>query len=172
MPMSTNNFLENELRKVFGKDDILSNTKYISGTCYGELDNDLKIKCVITDSEVYQNYDTILISVINRKDGIVDKHNIKFLDIWGRFSVPNNPNFPEGIAPRIWNDGEKTEWYSPVPKENHYAILKECIKKYLDIFRDKSLDNEQKPSIKKQLTEKKETAPKKSIRSKNKDLEV
>ena len=35
MAMSTNNFLENELRKIFGNDDMFSNTKYISGVCYG-----------------------------------------------------------------------------------------------------------------------------------------
>ena len=50
MPMSTNNFLENELRKLFGNDDMFSNTNYISGVCYGELDSDLKIKCQIADS--------------------------------------------------------------------------------------------------------------------------
>ena len=50
MAMSTNNFLENELRKIFGNDDMFSNTKYISGVCYGELDNELKVKCQIDDS--------------------------------------------------------------------------------------------------------------------------
>ena len=79
MAMSTNNFLENELRKIFGNDDMFSNTKYISGVCYGELDSDLKIKCQIDDSGVSRNYDVLRITVINRKDGVVDKHAIQFL---------------------------------------------------------------------------------------------
>ena len=81
--MTVNNFLENELKKIFGNDDMFSNTKYVSGSCYGELDNDLKVKCRITDSSVYQDYDTVEISIINRKEGVVDAHSIKFVDIWG-----------------------------------------------------------------------------------------
>ena len=85
MAMSTNNFLENELRKIFGNDDIFSNTKYISGVCYGELDNELKVKCQIDDSVVSRNYDVLRINVINRKDGVVDKHSIRFFDVWAIF---------------------------------------------------------------------------------------
>lgn len=172
MAMSTNNFLENELRKIFGNDDIFSNTKYISGVCYGELDNELKVKCQIDDSGVSRNYDVLRISVINRKDGVVDKHAIQFFDVWGKLPVPNNHNFKDGVAPHIWVYDGKTEWYAAAPKEKHYEILRNNVKNYLDIFRDKSIEHEQKPSIKKQLAEKKEAAPKKTTKSKNNELEV
>ena len=172
MAMSTNNFLENELRKIFGNDDIFSNTKYISGVCYGELDNELKVKCQIDDSGVSRNYDVLRISVINRKDGVVDKHAIQFFDVWGKLPVPNNHNFKDGVAPHIWVYDGKTEWYAAAPKEKHYEILRDNVTNYLDIFRDKSMEHEQKPSIKKQLAEKKETAPKKTTKSKNNELEV
>ena len=172
MAMSTNNFLENELRKIFGNDDIFSNTKYISGICYGELDNELKVKCQIKDSCVYGNYDVLKISVINRKDGVVDNHTIQFFDVWGRFHVPGNPNFKDGVAPHIWAYEGKPEWYAAAPKEKHYEILRENVKYYLDIFRDKSIEREQKPSIKKQLATNKETAPKKTTKNKSNDLEV
>lgn len=172
MAMSTNNFLENELRKIFGNDDIFSNTKYISGVCYGELDNELKVKCQIDDSGVSRNYDVLRISVINRKDGVVDKHAIQFFDVWGKLPVPNNHNFKDGVAPHIWVYDGKTEWYAAAPKEKHYEILRDNVKNYLDIFRDKSIEHEQKPSIKKQLAEKKEAAPKKTTKSKNNELEV
>ncbi|MBR3995298.1 MAG: hypothetical protein IKI97_08465 [Clostridia bacterium] len=172
MAMSTNNFLENELRKIFGNDDIFSNTKYISGVCYGELDNELKVKCQIDDSGVSRNYDVLRISVINRKDGVVDKHAIQFFDVWGKLPVPNNHNFKDGVAPHIWVYDGKTEWYAAAPKEKHYEILRDNVKNYLDIFRDKSMEHEQKPSIKKQLAEKKEAAPKKTTKSKNNELEV
>ena len=173
MEMSTNNFLENELRKIFGNDDMLSNTKYISGVCYGELDNELKVKCQIDDSGVSRNYDVLRITVINRKDGVVDKHAIQFFDVWGRLPVPGNPNFKEGVAPHIWAYDGKTEWYAAAPKERHYEILKENVKNYLDIFRDKSIELEPKPSIKKQLSDNKNiSTQKKPAKSKNNDLEV
>ncbi|MBQ2931786.1 MAG: hypothetical protein IJE62_02945 [Clostridia bacterium] len=173
MAMSTNNFLENELRKIFGNDDMFSNTKYISGVCYGELDSDLKIKCQIDDSGVSRNYDVLRITVINRKDGVVDKHAIQFFDVWGRLPVPGNPNFKEGVAPHIWAYDGKTEWYAAAPKERHYEILKENVKNYLDIFRDKSIELEPKPSIKKQLSDNKNiSTQKKPAKSKNNDLEV
>lgn len=173
MTMSTNNFLENELRKIFGNDDIFSNTKYISGVCYGELDNELKVKCQIDDSSVSRNYDVLRIAVINRKDGVVDKHTIQFFDVWGRFPVPGNPNFKEGVAPHIWTYDGKTEWYAAAPKERHYEILKENVKNYLDIFRDKSIELEPKPSIKKQLSDNKNiSTQKKPAKSKNNNLEV
>lgn len=152
MLMSTNNFLENELRKIFGNDDIFSNTKYISGICYGELDNELKVKCQISDSCVYGNYDVLKISVINRKEGVVDNHKIQFFDVWGKLPVPNNHNFKDGVAPHIWAYEGKTEWYAAAPKEKHYEILRENAKSYLDIFRDKSVELEPKPSIKKQFS--------------------
>lgn len=170
--MTVNNFLENELKKIFGNDDMFSNTKYVSGSCYGELDNDLKVKCRITDSSVYQDYDTVEISIINRKEGVVEAHSIKFVDIWGRFPVPNNPNFPDGIVPHIWVYNGKTEWYSPIPKDNQYMMLRKCIRDYLDIFRDNRLEREQKPSIKKQLADKKKTQSRKIVKSKQNDLEV
>ncbi len=172
MAMSTNNFLENELRKIFGNDDIFSNTKYISGICYGELDNELKVKCKIDDSCVRGNYDVLKISVINRKDGVVDTHTIQFLDVWGRFPVPGNPNFKDGVAPHIWAYQGKPEWYAAAPKEKHYEILRDIVENYLDIFRDKSMEQEQKPSIKKQLSGNTKTAPKKTTKSKHNDLEV
>lgn len=173
MAKSTNNFLENELRKIFGNDDMFSNTKYISGVCYGELDNELKVKCKIDDSCVRGNYDVLKISVINRKDGVVDNHTIQFFDVWGRLPVPGNPNFKEGVAPHIWAYDGKTEWYAAAPKERHYEILKENVKNYLDIFRDKSIELEPKPSIKKQLSDNKNiSTQKKPAKSKNNDLEV
>ncbi len=173
MPMSTNNFLENELRKIFGNDDMFSNTKYISGICYGELDSELKVKCKIDDSCVRGNYDVLKISVINRKDGVVDTHTIQFFDVWGKLPVPNNHNFKDGVAPHIWAYEGKPEWYAAAPKEKHYEILRENAKNYLDIFRDKSIELEPKPSIKKQLADNKNSpTQKKPTKNKNTDLEV
>jgi len=173
MAMSTNNFLENELRKIFGNDDIFSNTKYISGVCYGELDNELKVKCKIDDSCVQRHYDVLKISVINRKDGVVDKHAIQFFDVWGKLPVPNNHNFKDGVAPHIWVYNGETDWYAAAPKEKHYGILRENVKSYLDIFRDKSVELEPKPSIKKQLSDNNSRpTQKKSAKNKNNDLEV
>jgi hypothetical protein len=172
MTISTNNFLEDELRKIFGNDDMFSNTKYISGICYGELDNELKVKCQIKDSCVYGNYDVLKLSVINRKEGVVDTHTIQFFDVWGKLPVPGNPNFPDGVAPHIWTYDRKTEWYAAAPKEKHYEIVRENVRNYLDIFRDKSMEHEQKPSIKKQLADNKKTVPDKSTKSKQNELEV
>ncbi len=150
--MDYENFYEKELRKIFGNDDVFSNTKYISGVCYGELDNDLKVKCQLETSYIAKERDLVEISIINRKEGVVDTHKINFLDVWGAFPVPDNPNFPDGIAPHIWTYDYKTEWYGIAPQKHHYEMLRETIKSYIDIFRDKSLEREQKPSIKKQLT--------------------
>lgn len=82
-------------------------------------------------------------------------------------------NFKEGVAPHIWAYDGKTEWYAAAPKERHYEILKENVKNYLDIFRDKSIELEPKPSIKKQLSDNKNiSTQKKSAKSKNNNLEV
>lgn len=171
--MSVNKFLEKELQKIFGTDDIFSNTKYISGVCYGELDNDLKVKCQFDTSFVMGHYDLLQISIINRKEGVIDKHKINFIDVWGKIPFPNNPNFPNGVEPYIWTYNGKTEWYNPAPKERHYEILRDNVKNYLDIFRDKSIELEPKPSIKKQLSDNKNiSTQKKPAKSKNNDLEV
>ena len=98
--------------------------------------------------------------------------NLGLNEIWGKKSVPGNPNFRDGVSPHLWLNGDKLGWYAYQPTTKDFDILSESVKEYASIFKDFSMEKEQKQSIKKQLSDKKETAPKKSTKNKQNDLEV
>ena len=50
--------------------------------------------------------------MLNRTDGVVDKLRLRLKDVLGVKQVPGNPNFRNGVAPHIWEDSGKVEWYA------------------------------------------------------------
>ena len=161
---------EKELKKIFGDDLILNNTKYVGRNCYGELDENIRMKARFVTMGVSNHFDALRLELINRTEGEIDATVIRLNEIWGKKSVPGNPNFRDGVSPHLWLNGDKLGWYAYQPTTKDFDILRESVKEYASIFKDFSV--EKKQSIKKQLSDKKETQPKKSVKSKQNDLEV
>lgn len=78
--------------------------------------------------------------VINRFDGLIDCINLPIVDLIGVKKIPGNPNFPEGIAPHIWLYNGTVEWYGYKPTEADRAAIRNTVAKYLDVFREQSLE--------------------------------
>jgi hypothetical protein len=68
----------------------------------------------------------------------------RFKDILGAKLV-NNPNFPHGIMPHIWNGALKGgyEWcgYKPTPAD--YEEISEAIDEYMGIFQEQTMSQDQ-----------------------------
>ena len=163
---------EKELKKIFGDDLILNNTKYVGRNCYGELDENIRMKARFVSMGVSSHFDALRLELINRTEGEIDATVIRFNEIWGKKFVPGNTNSRDGVSPHLWISDEKLAWYLYQPTTNDFDILRESVKEYASVFKDFSVEKEKKQSIKKQLSDKKETQPKKIAKSKQKDLEV
>lgn len=170
--MSMTTTFEKELYKIFGDDLILDNTKYIGRNCYGELDNNIRMKASFTTMGTSSHFEALRLQLINRTEGEIDTTVIRFNEIWGKKAV-SNPNFRDGIFPHLWLCDNKLEWYVYQPTPRDFEILRDSVQEYASIFKDFSKEREQKPSIKQQLSDDKQnSAQKKSIKNKNNDLEV
>ena len=137
--MSSNLFLQ-ELRNLFGDGTIVHKPIFIGRTCFGTLGGDLRVKIEFDAPAVLRNYDSLSVKVINRLSGLVDHIDLPIVDLIGRKMIPDNPNFPDGIAPHIWLYNGTVEWYGYIPTEADRAAIRSTVAKYLDVFREQSLE--------------------------------
>ena len=129
------NIFESELRKLFEDGKLIETPQFVGRECVGSLGGELRVRAQIIHTCVSGNYDALKLTVLNRTEGPVDTITLDFLDVWGRKPVPNNPNFSNGVAPHIWEDGGKREWYAYTPNASDYRKLRGAAKAYLDTFR-------------------------------------
>ena len=106
-----NTLFEQELRDLFGDGTIVHKPIFIGRTCFGTLGGDLRVRIEFDDPAVLRNYDSLSVKVINRLSGLVDHIDLPIVDLIGRKMIPDNPNFPDGVAPHIWIYNGTVEWY-------------------------------------------------------------
>lgn len=128
-------FFEQELRKIVGEQ--YPDATFVGRACYVKLGEMNRAKILFSCSSVFGNYDTLLMSILNRNEGVVDKLTLRFGDLLGKKQV-NNPNFREGIVPRIWEDGGKAEWYVYHPTGEDYRKLTGAVSDYLEVFQEQA----------------------------------
>lgn len=136
------NFFANELRKVFLDEALISEPSFVGRSCYGYLGKDLRVRAEFVAPRIVDHYDALKISILNRTNGVVDTISLRFKDLLGRKSVPNNPNFPNGVDPYIWVYREQAEWYAYHPSTADYEVLRNAAKSYLDVFRPRENEHE------------------------------
>lgn len=134
------NFFEQELWYLFG-DWRAIDTPYCSGqSCYGTLDKELRVRIQFISTHISGQYDALKLTVLNRINGPVDTQVVKLGDLLGKKPIPGNPNFQEGVAPHIWDNYGKLEWYAYRPTEADYETIRQAVVRYLDVFRERTLE--------------------------------
>lgn len=128
-------FFEQELQKIFGKDMGLSDIRIVGNACYGRLSGDIRMKAYFATGRVADNYEMLKITMLNRREGVIDSVSLHFSDLLGKKRVAN-PNFRDGICPYIWKDGRNVEWYVYQPDGSDYRKLSQAAENYLDVFRE------------------------------------
>ena len=118
------NFFEQELQQLFGDGKIIDNPTYSGRACFGTLGSDLRVRAQFISTHIADEYDALKLTVLNRTDGPVDTLVLNLKDLLGMKPVPRNPNFPKGVAPRIWNDYGKLEWYAYQPTAADYKTIR------------------------------------------------
>ena len=124
-----------ELNRLFGDGTLMDRPVVIGKTCYGQLGGDLRVRAEFVSLNVYEQYNALRLTILNRTDGKVDQLTLPFSAVWGRMPV-NNRNFTEGIIPYIWVDRGKPEWYVYKPTKQDMDRLRASCKSYLDVFRE------------------------------------
>ena len=137
------NFFERELGRVFGDGQVIRDPTYSGRACLGTLGKDLRVRAQFITTGYADHYDALKITVLNRADGPVDTLVLKLKDLLGKKPVPGNPYFPNGVAPHIWLDQGKPEWYAFQPTAADYDTIRQAAKQYLDVFRDRQQEHAQ-----------------------------
>ncbi len=137
------NFFEQELKKLFGDGKIIDNPTCSGRACFGTLGKDLRVRAQFISTHISGEYDALKLTVLNRTDGPVDSQVLKLKDLLGKKPVPGNPNFPKGVAPRIWDDYGTFEWYAYRPTAADYDTIRQAAEQYLGVFRDRQQERTQ-----------------------------
>ena len=132
------NFFERELGRLFGDGKIIDNPTYSGRACFGTLGSDLRVRAQFISTHIADEYDALKLTVLNRTDGPVDTLVLNLKDLLGMKPVPRNPNFPRGVAPHIWSDYGKLEWYAYQPTAADYQTIRQAAEQYLGVFRERS----------------------------------
>lgn len=131
------NFFEQELRKLFADGSIIDDPKFVGRACLGSLDGDLRVRAEFITMGIAEHYSALRLTVLNRKEGVVDKSVLRFKDILGKKAV-DNPNFRDGVSPYIWDDRGKADWYVYRPTPADFEALRQAADDYLDVFRERT----------------------------------
>lgn len=133
---------EKELRKLFDHDALFDDAKFVGRNCYGRLDGDLRVRAQFISLNIQSQFNALKISLINRKEGVVDTAVLRFDEVWG-----SNSNFREGISPHLWQDGNELCWYVYQLTPADFEKLSEQVDGYLEVFRDQELSSGLRQSL-------------------------
>lgn len=143
------NFFEQELRKLFADGGIIDDPKFVGRACLGSLDGDLRVRAEFITMGIAEHYSALRLTVLNRKEGVVDKSVLRFEDIIGIKAIPDSPIFRNGLSPYIWDDRGKTDWYVYRPTPADFEALRQAADDYLDVFRERVSERVMAPPARK-----------------------
>lgn len=128
-------FLEQELKKMVGKEPAFTEQRYVGNACYGRLTDNIRVKVNFQTGGIADHYDRLKVTLLNRNEGIIDSMVLTFQDVLGIKKI-SNPNFLDGVKPHIWSYGRETKWYVYQPGEADYKKMSEEVNTYLEVFKE------------------------------------
>ena len=130
-------FYEQELRKLFGASNVITNAKYNDKTLLGKIDDELRVKLQFVYTGIRDHYDALRVSIINRRDGIVDTETFRFSDILG-----SNPGYMKNVLARdihIWEYHGKAECYGYKPSTADCQRIADTVNDYISMYQDEGM---------------------------------
>ena len=128
-------FFEQELHKLFDRNEVLSDVRIVGNTCYGRLTDSIRVKASFQTGMIANQYDRLKVTLLNRNEGTIGSLVVRFKDLWG-IKATDNPNFREGVSPHIWDGYGKACWYVYQPRKADYQRLAEAVDTYLSVFQE------------------------------------
>ena len=130
-------FLQRELKKVTDMSQLCSMVTFVGDVGYVRISEEIRLRMEFLRS-VLSTYSGISMTMINRKEGVIDKNNLEFQEVLGIKSV-SNPNFEDGVCPQIWKNANKIGWYVYKPIESDYQKIAEMVDCYISLFQEEGL---------------------------------
>jgi hypothetical protein len=132
-------FFEEELRKMFGVNSPVSDTRFNGRACVGRLTEKINVKLNFETLGTHEKYEGIKATVYNRSEGTIDSSVFRFADILGMNVRKHNLN---NDMPYVWASSRGNyEWYSYKPTTADYAAVAGEVNSYLEVF----LEQQQPP---------------------------
>lgn len=128
-------FFEQELRKIIGNE--YPDATYVGRACYVRLSDMNRAKIQFANCGTADHYEAVQVSILNCKEGVVDKLLLRFRDLLGK-KQGSNPNFRDGIIPHIWDDYGIIDWYAYHPNDSDYQHLTDAVTDYLAVFQEQT----------------------------------
>lgn len=125
-------FYEKELMTIFGDSEVLSADTVSSGKMLiSKIGKDIRAKIYFTTTGVADNYDALMVKIINRREGIIDEQRFNFVELLG---IKNE------VAPHIWQSSiDKTDWYRYKPTDRDYEKIQSAVEGYIEMFADEDM---------------------------------
>ena len=130
------NFFEEELRKLFGNGEVIEAPVFLGGVCAGTLDSDLRVRAEFVATAEKDEYDALLVRVVNRGGGEVDRLTLRFTDVWGKKPRKKSPQTAEDTEPCVVASANRADWVV-TPDDEDRRILRERVGQYLNVYRKK-----------------------------------
>ena len=90
------------------------NARYIGRACYAPVTEDLRIKAELHSTLVSEHYNSLKLTAISNKNGVIDSltlHFADYLSVDPKIRISNT-------RPYIWSNKGSTEWFgTPKPQE-------------------------------------------------------
>ena len=126
-------FFEKEFRKIVGS--AYPDAKYVGRAAYVDLGEGSRAKFEFITLGHAGHYEAIRGKIINPRDGEIDVNVMRFSDVLGK-KYPANPNFRNGIIPRVWSDNGECGWYAYKPTQEDYGLLTKNVCEYVSVFQE------------------------------------
>ncbi len=117
------NLYEAELQKMVRGIPFIQRYTLAGRTLLGSLDKELRVKISFVTTGIAEHYDALKIRIINRTDGEVDAHLVKFKDI-----------LLHGKNIVIDEDSDGPSWGLKKPLQSDYIKITQFLHNYLSYF--------------------------------------
>ena len=131
------NYFEQQLKKLFEDDSVFEDTRFAGRACFGRIGDDIRVRAEFKENGIHNQFDSLMINLINRREGAIDSLNIHFSDLYGKVPMSRNPGTT--IVPHLWINNGKPEWYGYMPTPRDISALREAARTYVDAFREPAM---------------------------------
>ncbi len=123
------NFYQTELMKIAASCAHFHAPRCAGRACIGRLTEDVTVKLSFVSTHIRNEFDALLICLINRRDGEIDRQLIGLQELWGDVMMHGDP-----VKPYIWEAFDTAEWYGFTPTSEQYTALSSEVNEYLSAF--------------------------------------
>ena len=125
------NFYERQLKRIFGESDVLSEDTIFAGKAMvSKIGEDLRAKVEFVTARVSGQYEGLMLSIINRNGGFIDRQSFMFHEIIG-LKGPSRDR-----KPHIWDDNGKASWFGYEPTATEFEIIASKVEDYIEMYAD------------------------------------